>query len=119
MAMGQTAVKVILTCAIILGVNEVSKKDVLFSAILVSIPLISVLSMMWMHHDGTETKKIAQFGRDVFWLVLPSLLLFIVMPLMIDRGIGFWTSLGTGIFITACAYLVIIYMLGETGISNQ
>ena len=62
-----------------------SQSDTLLAAILASIPLVSVLAMMRINHEGASNDEIINFSKNI-WLILPSLLLFIVMLELIQRG---------------------------------
>ena len=72
--------KIALTALIIFSVAQVSERSTLMAAVLASIPIVSVLSMMMMHHEGQTAMEISGFAKDIVWLVIPSLLMFIVMP---------------------------------------
>ena len=105
--------KILLTALIIFAVAQVSERSTLLAAVLASIPLVSVLAMVWMHHDGLELAEIAVFSREIVWLILPSLLLFVVMPLCIERGWDFYPALGAGIGATVLGYLLMLQLLAR------
>ena len=65
--------KILLTALIIFMVAQLSQRDTLLAAVLASIPLVSVLAMMWMNQDGSSNEEIANFSKDIVWLVIPSL----------------------------------------------
>ena len=67
--------------------------------------------MIWLWRDGEPAAKIADFSASIFWLVLPSLLLFISMPLMLRAGYGFWPSLGAGCALTVLGYAIGLFAL--------
>ena len=71
----EAAVKVIVTSVLVVAIAEVAKRSTLFAAILASIPLTSVLAMIWLYLDTGNTEKVANLANSVFWLVLPSLAL--------------------------------------------
>jgi hypothetical protein len=103
--------KIILTAVIIVGVAQLSQKDTLLAAVLASIPLVSVLAMMWMNQDGASNEDIVNFSKDIVWLVIPSLLLFIVMPELIERGWNFYPALGGGLCATVIGYFLMIELM--------
>jgi hypothetical protein len=103
--------KIILTAIIIVGVAQLSQKDTLLAAVLASIPLVSVLAMMWMNQDGASNEDIVNFSKDIVWLVIPSLLLFIVMPELIERGWNFYPALGGGLCATVIGYFLMIEIM--------
>ncbi|DAC63931.1 MAG TPA: DUF3147 family protein [Candidatus Thalassarchaeaceae archaeon] len=103
--------KILLTALVILAVAQLSQRDTLLAAVLASIPLVSVLAMMWMNQDGATSEEIIMFSRDIVWLVLPSLLLFIVMPELIERGWNFYPALGGGLCATVIGYFLMIELM--------
>ncbi len=103
--------KILLTAMIIFAVAQLSQRDTLLAAVLASIPLVSVIAMMWMNHDGSSNEDIVNFSRDIVWLVLPSLLLFIVMPELIQRGWSFYPALGCGLSATVIGYFLMIELM--------
>ena len=69
-----------------------------------------------LYHDSDNIDKIAMFYHGIFWLVLPSLVLFIVLPLLLRGGLGFWLSLGVACFSTAVTYFGMVKILGVFGV---
>jgi len=103
--------KILLTAVIIFAVAQLSQRDNLLAAVLASIPLVSVLAMMWMNHNGASSDDIVNFTKDIVWLVLPSLLLFIVMPELIQRGWNFYPALGGGLSATVIGYFLMFELM--------
>ena len=109
--------KIGLTALIIFAVVHVSERNTLLAAVLASIPIVSVLAMMWMNHEGQSAEQIGGFAKDIVWLVIPSLLLFIVMPLLIERGWEFYPALGAGLMTTILGYLLMIQIMEKYGMA--
>ena len=109
--------KIGLTALIIFAVVQVSERNTLLAAILASIPIVSVLAMMWMNHEGQSAIEIAGFAKDIVWFVIPSLLLFIVMPFLIERGWEFYPSLGVGLATTILGYFLMIQIMEKYGLA--
>jgi hypothetical protein len=99
------------TALIVVLVSELAKRSTLVGAILASIPTVSVLAMIWMYVETRDTGRLASFSVDVVWLVLPSLVLFAVLPVLLRMGVGFWWSLAGGIVATACAYWASVQLM--------
>ena len=108
--------KIGLTALIIFAVVQVSERSTLLAAVLASIPIVSVLAMMWMNHEGQSTEEISVFAKEIVWLLIPSLLMFIVMPLLIDRGWDFYPALGAGLATTIIGYFVMIQIMEKYGL---
>jgi F0F1-type ATP synthase assembly protein I len=107
----QFLIKVLVSALLIAGASELARRSTLAGALLVSLPLTSVLAMIWLWQEGATNARIADFSSGILWLVLPSLLLFIVTPLMLRNGFGFWASLGAGCAATAAGYALTVFAL--------
>ena len=109
--MGQFLLKVLISALLIAGASELAKRSSMAGALLASLPLTSLLAMLWLWRDTHDTAKLATFSLDILWLVLPSLLLFVVLPTMLRLGFGFWTSLGSAIAATLLVYGATVLLL--------
>ncbi len=111
-----TAIKVVITALLVVAISEIAKRSSLMGAILASVPLISVLAMIWLYVDTRDVEKVADLASGVFWLVLPSLVLFIALPLLLRHGMNFALSMGVSIGLTVAAYVLMLLILGKMGI---
>ena len=119
MAWTVDAGKILLTALIIFSVAQVSERSTLMAAVLASIPIVSVLSMMLMFHEGQNALEISAFARDIVWLLIPSLLIFIVMPWLIEsKGWDFYPALATGLASTVIGYFVMIQVMEKFGLAS-
>ena len=109
--MGQYALKIALSALILVAIAEVAKRSTFWAAALASLPLTSLLAFIWLYLDTGDTQKIAALSSGIFWLVLPSLLLFVLLPILLRNGLGFWASLAMSGAATALAYLGMIKLL--------
>jgi hypothetical protein len=116
MAIGQYVLKVVLSALVIVAVAEIAKRSTLWAAALASLPLTSLLAFVWLYLDTGDVQKIAALSGSIFWLVLPSLALLVLLPLLLRHGWGFWASLAVASAATALAYLGMIRLLGAFGI---
>ena len=111
------AIKAILSALLIVAISEIAKRSSGFSALIASLPLTSLLAFVWLHIEGAPSEQIAELSRQIFWLVLPSLLLFLLLPLLLKHGVNFWVSLGLSVGATAGCYLAILPLLRRMGVS--
>ena len=114
--MWQYALKVGLSALIIVVIAEVAKRSTFWAAAVASLPLTSLLAFVWLYLDTGDAQKVAALAGGIFWLVLPSLLLFVLLPLLLRNGLGFWFSLAVSSAATALAYLGMIKLLSVFGI---
>ena len=82
-------IKIVITTGLIIAISEIAKRSSFFGALLASVPLVSVLAMIWLYIDTKDTAKVTALSNSVFWLVLPSLALFVSLPLLINKGLNF------------------------------
>ena len=102
------AVKVLISAGLVVLVSELAKRSTLAGAVLASIPLVSVLAMIWLYVDTRDAAQVAALSRSVFWLVLPSLVLFLLLPVLLERGYTFYLSLATSVGATVIVYYAAI-----------
>ena len=101
---------------IIVLISEIAKRHSGFAALVASLPLTSLLAMIWMHFDGAESTQIAELSGQIFWLVLPSLLLFLLLPVLLKQGLGFWPSIGLSMTATITCYFLLLPLLRRVGV---
>lgn len=110
------ALKVIVSALLIVAISEIAKRSTGFAALVASLPLTSLLAFVWLHLEGAPPEKIADLSSQIFWLVLPSLLLFVLLPLLLKHGLGFWVSLGLSVAATAGCYVAALPLLRRMGV---
>jgi hypothetical protein len=111
------AVKLVLSAALIVAIAEVAKRSSFWAAALASLPLTSVLAMAWLYIDTHNTARVAALSQGIFWLVLPSLVLFVALPVLLRAGWAFWPSLALSCTLTAAAYLAMSWALARLGVA--
>lgn len=99
-------IKAGLSGVIIALVSEVAGKYPGFGALIASLPLISILGMIWLWRDTGDAVRMAAHAEATFWFVLPSLPMFLLVPVMLRNGFGFWISLATGCVLTVGLYML-------------
>jgi len=93
------AIKAALSGIIIAVVSEVAKRYPGFGALIASLPLVSVLGMK------PDVPNMAAHIQATFWFVLPSLPMFLLMPILLRQGVSFWTTLLVGCTLTMLLYV--------------
>jgi len=98
------AVKAALSGILIAIISEVAKRYPGFGGLIASLPLVSVLGMIWLWRDKPDAANMAAHAEATFWFVLPSLPMFLLIPLLLRQGFGFWPSLIAGCALTVALY---------------
>ena len=103
--------KILISAILIALISEVSKRSTFFGAVLASIPLVSVMAMIWLYIDTNDSLQVVQLSKGIFWLVIPSLVLFITFPFFIRLQFSFYTALSAAIFVMVVTYFITIAVL--------
>tara|TARA_B100000927_G_scaffold85757_1_gene69028 strand:- start:3366 stop:3755 length:390 start_codon:yes stop_codon:yes gene_type:complete len=109
--------KLFLTALVILMVTKVQIFHDRISALLVALPLTSLLAMIWMRVEGQDASRIANHAEGTFWFVLPTLPMFLLLPWMLRNGWGFGTALAINCLVTVILFLGLVAILKRVGIN--
>lgn len=112
--MVQFLLKTFISALLIAGASELARRSTLAGALLVSLPLTSLFAIIWLWRDTHDAVRIASFANDILWLVVPSLVLFIALPLMLRSGFSFTLSLGASVLATIVAYSAVVMLRDGT-----
>jgi hypothetical protein len=108
--------RALLSGVIIALIALIGRKAPALAALVASLPLISILGMIWLWRDTTDAKLLADHAEATFWYVLPSLPMFLVIPWLLRAGHSFWLALSAGIILTILLYLVTIGIAARFGV---
>jgi len=103
--------KVCITAVIVVLVAEISKRSTFFGAVLASLPLISILAFIWLYVDTKDTVRIAELSTQILWLVIPSLLFFVMLPVFLRLNYSFSLSMTLATICMLVGYGVTIYIV--------
>lgn len=113
----QYAIKILLTAVVVVAVSEIARRSTFWAALLASIPLTSVLAFVWLYVETGSTARVADLSVGIFWLVIPSLLLLVLLPLLLRAGWDFWLSLVVSVAATSLGYLAMAWVLRRIGVA--
>ena len=103
------AIKAALSGILIAIISEVAKRYPGFGGLIASLPLVSVLGMIWLWRDRPDAANMAAHAEATFWFVLPSLPMFLMIPAMLRHGVGFWAALAAGCVLTVALYGLMLW----------
>lgn len=98
-------IKAAISGVLVAAVSEVAKRYPGFGALIASLPLVSVLGMIWLWRDKPDVANMAAHVDATFWFVLPSLPMFLLIPALLRTGWNFWIALALGCLLTILLYL--------------
>ncbi len=101
--------KAVISGIVIAAVSEIAKRSPGFGALVASLPLVSVLGMIWLWRDKPDAANMAAHAGATFWYVLPSLPMFLLIPALLRNGVGFWVALALGCALTIGLYLLMAW----------
>ncbi len=108
--------KILVSAVIIATVSEVSKRNLGVAALIASLPLTSLLAFIWMKLEGAPASEIASLSIQIFWLVVPSLLLFVLLWAALRHGLAFWLALTLSSAGTVVLYFALLPILRKLGV---
>lgn len=108
--------KTVISALIIAGASELAKRSNFWASILISLPLISILTLSWTYFENRNSQQVQALSTGILWAVIPSLIFFVALSCSLKFGLHYVLSLLTASGITACAYVSWVWILGRFGI---
>lgn len=107
--------KYFITAGVVVVVSEVAKRSDRLGALIASLPLVTILALIWLHMENQSTEKVANHAWYTFWYVVPTLPMFLVFPWLLPR-FGFWPTLAACVVFTAFCFAVFASIVRRFGI---
>jgi hypothetical protein len=109
-------IKAGLSGLIVAAVSEIARRYPGWGGLLASLPLTSLLAMVWLYRDSGEAERVAELSVSTIWFFLPSLPLFVALPILIRSGITFWIAMGVCVIGTLALYALWFWAAPRMGI---
>ena len=110
-------VKALVSGIIIAAASEAARRSTLLGAIIISLPLTSILAIVWLYRDTGDSEQIISLSWSILWVIVPSLVFFVALPLGLRSGLGFLPSLLIACCVTAVAYAAGVAAARALGLS--
>jgi Mg/Co/Ni transporter MgtE len=107
--------KYLITAAVVVLVSELAKRSDKVGALVAALPLVTILTLIWLYVEQQPTARIANHARYTFWYVVPTLPMFLLFPLLLER-LGFWPALLSSSLLTMALYVVWALVMRRLGI---
>jgi hypothetical protein len=108
--------KYAVTAAMIVIVSEIAKRSDKMGALIASLPLMTIMVMMWLYVENQPMEKIANHAHYTFWYTMPTLPMFLAVPFMLYRGINFWIAMAVGVLVTLILFAMTAVIVKHLGI---
>jgi hypothetical protein len=110
------AIKAALSGILIAAISEIAKRNPAAGALVASLPLVSILGMIWLWRETADPVRMAAHAEATFWYVLPSLPMFLLIPALLRAGLPFWGALISGCGVTIALYLLMVWAAPRLGL---
>jgi hypothetical protein len=107
--------KYALTAAVVVLVSEIAKRSDKLGGLVAALPMITILTLIWLYVERQSPEKIANHAWYTFWYVLPTLPMFLAFPALLPR-LGFWFTLLACVGITLLCFGVFALVVRQFGI---
>ena len=108
--------KALLSGLIVAAASEVARRWPGFGALIVSLPLVSLLAFIWLWRDTGDSERVAALSQSTFWFLLPTMPMFLALPFLLRAGFGFWPALALAVALTIALYLLTIWLAPRFGL---
>ena len=107
--------KYFLTAGVVVIVSEAAKRSDRLGGFIAALPLVTVLTLIWLQIERQPQSKIANHAWYTFWYVVPTLPMFLVFPYLLPR-FGFWLTMLASVVITLVCFGAFAMVVRRFGI---
>ncbi|MBP8019966.1 MAG: DUF3147 family protein [Agitococcus sp.] len=107
--------KYLLTAAVIVLISELAKRSDKLGALIASLPLVTIVTLIWLHLDQQPTSKIANHAYYTFWYVIPTLPMFFFFPMLLEK-FSFWSALTVFVVAMMVIFAVFAFIMKRFGV---
>ena len=109
-------IKAAISGAIVAAVSEIARRSPGWGGLVASLPLTSLLAMIWLWRDSHDSERVAELSVSAIWFFIPSVPLFIALPWLLRSGVGFWVAMAVVIAMTLALYATMFWAAPRLGL---
>ena len=109
-------IKAAISGVIVAAVSEIARRYPGWGGLVASLPLTSLLAMIWLFRDTHEPERVAELSVSTIWFFIPSIPLFIALPALIRSGVSFWLSMAIVVAATLALYAFMFWAAPKLGL---
>jgi hypothetical protein len=109
-------IKAAISGAIVAAVSEIARRYPGWGGLVASLPLTSLLAMIWLWRDSNDAERVAELSVSTIWFFIPSVPLFIALPWLLRSGVGFWAAMAIVVALTLALYALMFWAAPRLGV---
>jgi hypothetical protein len=109
-------IKAAVSGVIVAAVSEIARRYPGWGGLVASLPLTSLLAMLWLWRDTGDPARVAELSVSTVWFFAPSIPLFVALPLLLRSGVGFWASMAVVVAGTLALYALMFWAAPRLGL---
>lgn len=110
-------IKAVVSGLLVAAISTLAKRYPGWGGLVASLPLVSVLSMLWLYGETRDTESVARLSLGAFWFFLPSIPMFLIIPALLRAGVGFVATMALACGVTMLLYAAMSWVAPRVGIS--
>lgn len=103
--------KTLITALVVVSVSELAKRYTLVAAIIAALPIVSILTFIWVYTETKSTQKVMELCQGIGVFVLPTLVFFFLFPWLLKKEYSFWFAMGMSLIPMAIAYIITLKII--------
>ena len=107
--MFQYVLKFIISALVIVLASEIAKRSTVLSAIIIALPLVSLLTFIWIYSESKDVVRIAKLSEEILYFGLATVPLFLILPYMLRNGISILIAMIFSCAASALSMIVVKY----------
>lgn len=107
--------KYLTTAALVVVITELAKRSDKLGGLVAALPLVTILTLVWLHLENQPTAKVANHAWYTFWYVIPTLPMFLAFPVLLPR-LGFWLTLLASVLIIVVCFALFAQFMRRFGV---
>lgn len=108
-------IKTLLTAVLVVLITEVAKMHTKLGALISAMPIVLILTLVWLHFERQPNAKLAEYSLYTFWYVLPTLPMLLAFPLLLNHW-GFWPALLGCLCLTVILFILFAWLMRQFGV---
>ena len=109
-------IKAMLSGLLVATISTVARRYPGWGGLIASLPLVSLLSMLWLFGETRDAERVAQLSIGALWFFLPSIPMFLIIPKMLRSGVSFPVTMAVAIGVTILLYVAMNWIAPRVGI---